>query len=452
MPKSRSNFSRYKIPDNLDPSGICCVCVPVPDDREWIAQFMGAIWRMSLQTHYERDTAHNAITVAAKWREIWSEVNAMRCCDGAADTFNQVAIDNVQIQIFLQTLNQVWVDNAYNIDLAFPETPDLFDSDPGDAGPAIAQRNRALCLAVESWVDELLNRGITLAEKVGQELAVGAVTGFVVPFVPVYIVIAGFVASAFVLAELVNELARSSYRSYLACAMYDALKGKDTNSPSDFAASWDTLPARPPPPESLPQDLARDAIEAWGRSQINNTDNYLGFILSLNRAMSVASSLTDDDCGCIAGWTHVFDFEIDEQGWETRVDDDRDHGFYSPGVGWVSEFELQGGVTPPRAERLYIQITDFSARTVTSVVAEWLVDDGSFAGRNAVISLKLADAFVDSETLVAWPQPGTFTVTWVGSEFIDEIETLCVDGLPALVDRLYILKKVTVTGEGIDPF
>lgn len=452
MPKSKSNFSRYKIPDNLNPSGICCVCVPVPDDREWIAQFMGAIWRMSLQTHYERDTAHNAIVVAAKWREIWSEVNAMNCCQGGAQQNINIYMKLIHTQIYMEVLSQLWIDAAFDVQIAFFQCPDNFDTDAGDLGPDIAARNRALCMICNSWVAESFNTGMSWIEDSSVGITAIATGAVAVPIIPIWVIVAGFSAVAISMSIVYQQLQLPAYREYMACAMYEALKGVSTGNRAAFGAAWDSLPVRPPPPETPDQNIARDAIEVWGRAQLRLKDNYLAFVSQLDAAMQIAGELTDDDCVCLSDWTHVFDFEIDDQGWTTMWDDDRDHGVYSPGVGWVSEFELQGGVTPPRAERLYIQITDFPSRTLTSVVAEWLVDSGSFSGRNAPVLIKLADVLQDNQPHTDWPQPGVVTTTWVGSETADEIETICVDGLPALVDRLYILKKVTVTGTGLDPF
>ncbi len=245
-----------------------------------------------------------------------------------------LTIINTQNQIIIQTWYQLWVDALFDIDVAFPGTPDLFGSDPADVGDEVAQRDRALCLAVNSWVDELLNRGLSYAKEAGVAVAAAVSGGVALPSVPTWIVTAGLVGSAFALSELAVELASTPYRQYLICAMYEDLKAKDTNSPTAFAESWDNLPVRPPPPESIFQDIARDAIEAWGRSQLNNVDNYLAFIKSLNIAMGVASSLEVTDCGCLF-WEHTFDFTIDEQGFtafEGAFGGPR--AFYDAGVGW----------------------------------------------------------------------------------------------------------------------
>jgi hypothetical protein len=74
MPSPRGKFSRYKIPDDLEPSGICHILVPVPNDTEYVAMLMGALWRMSIQSHYERDDGQSARVVASLWRGVWVAV------------------------------------------------------------------------------------------------------------------------------------------------------------------------------------------------------------------------------------------------------------------------------------------------------------------------------------------------------------------------------------------
>lgn len=439
MPKNKSNFSRYKIPDDLAPLGICCISVPVPDDPEWLAQFMGAIWRMSLQTHYERDDAHSAITVAGKWREIWEEVNMAGCCDGVADGSNNITLINIQNQLLIQQWNETWIAAGLVITAVFPSTPDFYDSDPGDAGPEVAQRNRALCLAVNSWVDELFNRGLQLAEEAGLSIAAGIGAGIVIPFVPAYMVLGGFVAAAFALAELVQELSRSAYRDYVKCGMYDAMIGVSTASPTGFAESWDNLPPRPPPPENAAQDIARDVIEAWARSQLNNTDNYLGFIQTLNLAMGIASSLTDEDCQCTATWEHEFDFTVASGGWVTDPQDGSGWGAgWTVGIGWVNT----GGSSQ---RSLAIKYTILAKDANFTQVKMSYILANSLAIRARIQTVLVIDT--DSAQIA----PENTFVTFAG--FLD----IATQTLHCLIqsngtNQSHTLEKVTFKGTGVNPF
>jgi len=306
MPRPLSNFSRYVIPVNLNPTGICCITVPVPNDRQWIAQFYGAIWRMSLQTNYERDDAHSGQICAAKWREVWEDVVSGGCCNGGGSQNFNLYIKNITTQIYIQTITQVWIDAALDVQVAFPGTPDDFDVDPGDVGAEIPDRNRALCMICQSYVDEMFNTGMSWIEDSVVGITAVGVGALAVPIIPVWLVGAGFSAVALALSALYSELQRTDYRSYMACALFDALKGVSTNNRGAFADAWDNLPVRPPPPEFPDQDIARDAIEVWARAQLSLEGNYVAFVSQLNAAMEIAGELTDNDCVCIGAWTHVW--------------------------------------------------------------------------------------------------------------------------------------------------
>lgn len=273
--------------------------MPVPNDPQWIAHFYKAIWRLGIQSNYERDAAHSAKIVAAKWREIWEELQVSACCGATIYDLTINTQINVQVATYLWELNQLYIASGSDIFVTFPETPVLFGSDPADAGDEIAQRNRALCLAVESFVNESFNRALSWMVAQKEEVGALVLAGLAAPPVSIYVVIAAIAAGGFAIAEVAQELARGAYRDYIVCGMFDALKTESSGDKGAFFGSADNLPPRPPPPESAAQNIARDVIEVWLRSQLNNTENYLGFIKSLNAAMGIASALEDEDCGCI---------------------------------------------------------------------------------------------------------------------------------------------------------
>ncbi len=226
------------------------------------------------------------------------------CCGVTiGDTIQNTQI-NIQVMQYLFELNQIYIAAGNDIDIAFPDTPDLFDSDPGDTGPEVAQRDLALCVAVESWVNETLNRGFSWMQSQTEEAAGIAAVGLAQPFIPVPVIVVALFGLGLVAGEVAQELTNDAYREYLACGIYEELKGKDTNSTADFFAAADNLPVRPPPPESILQDQARDIIEIWLRSQLNNIENYLGFIDTLNTAMTMAGAMDSNNCKCLATWSH----------------------------------------------------------------------------------------------------------------------------------------------------
>jgi hypothetical protein len=409
---------------------------------------MGAIWRMGIQSHYTRDAAHSGKLVAAVWRKIWEDLQVSDCgCSPFAGS-QDLTLINIQNQMLIQTWYQLWIDAGQDIQLVFPGAPLFFDSDPGDSGPEIDQRTRALCMAINSWVDELMNRGLSYAEEAGVAVGAFVAGGKALPYVSVWVIVGGFVASAFVLGELAQELASTAYRQYLICGMYEALKGAGINDPTAFAESWDNLPVRPPPPQSLPQDIARNAIEAWGRSQLNNLDNYLAFIKTLDIAMGVAGELEDADCTCISGW---------EETWLA--------GFDNAGDWTLEKYDPTYDITTyDAAEDRF----DGQCKTAAVVGAKCHITFPSTTITRIRISVSWnatrATTFDDTEIgTIAAPQSlkscshgtgvGSHTCdTGVISEVMEDIQFRAAAGVLSCGSAYARITKIIVNGEGINPF
>ena len=269
---------------------------------------MGAIWRLSLQTHYERDDAHSGAVVAAKWRAIWLEVQSdMGCCEESTPTkIINIDVRNTNIKILMLSLRQLYFDNSLDVSLAFPLAPAQFDADPADVGDEIASRERALCLASESFVDELLNQGMSWLEVAARDIIPVATGALIIPSVPTLVVTTVGIALLVFGASAYIQMGLPEYRKYLACAMFEELKGENVVSKAAFDAVFDNLPSPRPQPETPEVNVTRDLIEKWARSQVNNLDNYLAFVSNLDSAMNIASTLTDDDCECSGIWEQTF--------------------------------------------------------------------------------------------------------------------------------------------------
>lgn len=73
MPSRTSNKNLKKLPPLPAPQGRICIPVFVPDNVEWAALFLGALYELSLQSKYDRDEAHSAKLVASVWWNIWRD-------------------------------------------------------------------------------------------------------------------------------------------------------------------------------------------------------------------------------------------------------------------------------------------------------------------------------------------------------------------------------------------
>lgn len=202
-------------------------------------------------------------------------------------------------------------------------------------------------------------------------------------------------------------------------------------------------------------DVATVSIYQWliakvwtfGSDWLNSTAR------TIEIAVSAAAPLSPPvGCECIdPTWTHVFDFTVDDGGWENRADDTRPYGVWESGVGWKSVFAGAGqGLN--NDERLYMQKDGWPSRVVTQVQLFYTTTGSQGgAGRESTIALFLATVQQATENFGAFNVPDTWFEEWNGSETIDEINTVMVGDITSDVSE-FVLTKAVVRGVGTDPF
>ncbi len=297
MPHERSQLSRYVIPNDTSPEGICCVTVPVPDDPQYRAQFLGAIWRLSLQTHYERDEAHSGQIVAAIWRQVYEEVrDGMGACAQQETGIRVTVTTSFRLQLMIEF-------TANGLDGIAPDRPDTFwDEDSGDAGDEIVQRENALCNACLDYVN-------TVADDLSQKILTAGLTG--IPLItPIILSVAPVVGAIFIgalsiLTELTIEAVNDEeIRRVVACCMYNNLKGVAITEANfnasltgcGFAALSD-------------EEIVRDMLEAG----VNDRANYLAFVNVLGSHFGlVGHEVIDCNCGICDQYVESFDTGLED--------------------------------------------------------------------------------------------------------------------------------------------
>jgi len=63
--------SRYVLPSIVDPPKTVCYRIEVPNERQHIAAFMGAMWGLGRAFEWQNDDAHTALQVAEVWRRVF---------------------------------------------------------------------------------------------------------------------------------------------------------------------------------------------------------------------------------------------------------------------------------------------------------------------------------------------------------------------------------------------
>jgi len=432
MPTNKSQLSRYVIPDELDPEGVCCVSVPVPDNPQWRAMFLGALWRLSLQTHYERDAAHNGKVIAARWRNVYEQVrDGMTTCNPPSIINRTILRQNLRLQLRLEFV-------ANGLNGIAPDRPDtFFNEDSGDAGDEIQQRENALCNACFDYVN-------TISQDIW-DIALGTgvtITTFATPILFAVNPIAAAAAAVLAMVitqEVLDAVADETNRISIACCMYDNLQGEAVTQ-ANFESSLTGCGFGP-----LTQvEIMRDAVEAT----LNDDGNWYAFVSVMGGFMA-ASTAALAECVCTETFTHIFDFTIDDQDWENRAEDARAFGVYNPGVGWRS---IYWNVGAEWDERLYMQIADFPSRILTYVKFEYTTTGPEGGdGREDRMWLKLADVEKDTQNFGPFDVPSTYESVWEGEILADEIETSMVGDMDNDTSE-FTLFRVVVKGLGADPF
>jgi hypothetical protein len=427
-PTAGSNFSRYIIPDELAPTGICCVSVPVPDDPDWRAQFLGALWRLTLQTHYERNAAKSGKVVAARWLQVYEDVR-----DSMSECQRPNIISNTAITATLRlALRLEFVANG--LDGIAPDRPDtFFDEDSGDAGDEIQQRSNALCSACYDYVNTISQDIWDIAFSTGLTVALTA-TPILFAINPLAAAIAALAASV-ITQEVLNAVESKSNRIKVACCMYENMQGLAVTQ-ANFEASLAGCGFTP-----LSQvEIMRDAIEAT----LNDSGNWYAFVSQLG-GFFAASGIASEDCICNQ-WEHTFDFTIDQRGWAAYVASGPTvtRAKYDAGVGWGN---FDNTTHPGKG---LIQITHPAFTSTHILEADFTIDAPLDGGAGEL--MRLAAPNVNGAEFDELTNPG---VNLQGTVDIDAFGSGLWLSIKNNDDNdLYTghLTKLVLCGDGVDPF
>lgn len=98
--------SRWALPEVIDPPKRRCITVHVPDERNHIAAFYGAMFELAKAYSWENDSGHSAVQVASVWRDIWYQLVFGPC--GGNDGQNSTEIEDI-VGIRVDCDCRVWI-------------------------------------------------------------------------------------------------------------------------------------------------------------------------------------------------------------------------------------------------------------------------------------------------------------------------------------------------------
>ncbi len=317
----------------------------------------------------------------------------------------------------------------------------------GGGGVPTIDRETALCMAAQAYI------GGYAARKV-QELDAALIQQFVlIAAVTVLTGGIGLLAGMFIDGPaLVGGHSYADSRAALldedalqavACCMYDNLRGESVDQVTFQLSLGGCLFA--------PGSDA-EIIREYVVSSFPALESYLSFIDATGRAFVQVSIYDVDVCDCEPGdFVHIFNFLLDDGGWEVMTAESRPYGNYVLGTGWVSEYAGAGqGI--PNDERLYIKREGWSSRALTKVELYFEstgVEGGPSRSQNLQIYLGAVQKHVAQ--FGGFIVPDTWMEMWDGNIPADKLISVST-GDSAADNCEIVCTKIIVWGEGSDPF
>lgn len=415
----------YLTPDSI-PVGRFCRVLVIPDDPTWVGLVDGILSALTDPLKWRQFGALTPEETADAWQamltESWS-TDDVPCCP-------QLSIDPAT------GIPQVSYDDGLTW-YHFPEGPWVDDPASGPFAPSPPP----------------LNKGSDEADKCQAAAnATAVITQFYKETFGAY--------SAGVLNAIlsVNGFLFTINQSLLRLIYPDAEQLGIANAWSDFP--WDEHFEEPTLDSDQQRDLqclllsnatVTDGVVTFDQSAVDAAlDDVFGEILGtllqllveymaapgLNAAGGV-NAVSDPDCD-VCGWTHVFDFTVNDGGWSVL---EAGYGSYVEGEGWIGQFQD----TSTRCD-LYLGIS-YTETDVTSV--DWVYDKTAGSGPNNAaykdLYLGADPAGVNHDNPIGTNIGLTTYATTVSDKAFVDINTGTAVGT-------VVLKMATFHGTGENPF
>jgi len=405
--------AKWVLPTVVDPPDRICYLIEVPNERAHIAAFMGALYNLTSAIFWADDTAHTAKDVAHVWQDIFDSIVRQSCkpsiikaTGGFVDDmpFFREVEDNGVCYLEFQCCPDQWIRLARADQLGQPNQPGAGAEQPPPGGGQACYQ--ATMPANSTWlIPSVVNSGDVITVSGGK----GAVS--------------------------------NSHNALWRCFSGDQFfAGACVGNPQTFSGD----PVNTAPNGSLVVNIngtfyslssgsftvPSGVTNASASIQVNDAS-----IAGLSGEFVFQVCLTNNQAGT---WTHIFDWALSPAGWETNPSGGSP-GQWVAGVGWI-------GTTT--AQAVNIKTPFFTATQITS--AELIYDDPG-TGPNASSGV-IVDSLGTPNFAVNFPIPASgVNLTLTGSTPNTTTVLGCaIDDINCSGNA--VLKKLTLTGTGVDPF
>jgi len=320
MPSRTSNKNLRGLPADPEPEGVRCICVPVPNDPDWIGAFFGQLQRLSLQSIWDRDEAHTAEVVARRWLDVYFATLEGNCSGGICEVPPPFEID-IGINIEIVRIGEgghweVLIDGVWTTptgDYEIPPVPEREES-TADERRCLAAANAAAALqqTYEDATDAFTSDGTQVAvyEAILATLItrLGAwAAGFAASSVGFYF--AAFLLFYELLETITSDVWTTEFNDEFLCILYKS--SNDTAGVVTF--DWEMIFA----------ELTEMTFQAGADLERQQLIQQIRFMLTMigvdgiNHA-GATTFVTSADCDECGDWCYLFDFSVSNGGFTTQ--------------------------------------------------------------------------------------------------------------------------------------
>lgn len=324
----------YLLPEDINPDGYKCIVLKIPDDPGYIRAVWGQLGELARWHAWDRDELKRGRDAAAvmwqvlSWAENCAEVGTMTDCDFCCEETNallQQIVDLLSgdggvggsvttiagdlINNTTTTIYNVYQGGPLDVHEDLPDT--TYTDDTGDVPGDSTDRERALCHAVETYLDVIWaahEASFNFGEDAFVAIAAGLVaSGSLIPGLIVYL--AGAIWEQYNESVFEDTDARQAVR----CCMYNSLHDADPTSFAAFRDSLNMCGFVPPDHDST--------LAGWAHASNRNPINhalFLSFLGPLWLAAKAGNLPGVDQCTCEQPLRLCWDFaDATQQGWSS---------------------------------------------------------------------------------------------------------------------------------------
>jgi hypothetical protein len=404
------------LPSIVDPPRRC-ITFDIPDEPQHVAAFFGALLQLAYWFNWQRDDAHTGKDVAQVWFDVFNQASQnwldRNCCGNCPpDTLNGGIQEDFELPIRVDCDCNVFVtccDGSEKQILTADQVKAIAGGQPGAGSPLPAAGGgcQRYSIALPGNGRRLLPPTVSTGDTIEVTGLQGAWydNASALWFCPT-----GFEYFAGVCTGVTVDNAGNFLTSAHTGTLLANIGGTYYNVSSGVF--------------TVPSGISNAPVE-----MVPNTSD----LPHGSGEVSMLVKVCNNQAGT---WTHVFDFTTNPEGWTVQAGA---CGQWLPGIGFVSEHDP---VTCTNDDAITIVFT-----LPTSIYTGFLTTIDAATVVNAALNME-----INSSNQPQPAAPGTFTYSYIGTPASGDNLLVQMYQRPWGGSGQFIIKSVTLSGRGTDPF